>query len=191
MAPQCTSCRCSPWPLLYIGLNWAGQNQLFKGTTTLVSLPTMEDPILQEPSRVLLHQCQRGAFIHVGGLDWPGCESRTGSCCCSCTSAISVGEARWSGPLELPQCRWNSVVRSPSNCLSARQLRYTVPSASWQLLYTVCRCLQTAPLHCLLVGCDSSTSNPARSTSFVGEHGGELREAGWKHGWRVTSQRLL
>ena len=25
----------------------------------------------------------------------------------------------------------------------------------------------------------------------VGERGGELREAGWKHGWRVTSQRLL
>ena len=25
----------------------------------------------------------------------------------------------------------------------------------------------------------------------VGERGGELREAGWKHEWKVTSQRLL
>ena len=62
---------------------------------------------------------------------------RTGSCCCSCCrSAISVGEARWSGPLEQPQCP------------------------------------PTAPLHCLPVPLDSSstlspgrcvcTSNPAR-----------------------------
>ena len=130
MAPQCTSRRywCSPWPLLDIGPNWAGQNQLFKGTATLVSLPTTEDPILQEPSRVLLHQRPRGAFLHVGGLGWPGCEPRTGSCCCSCKLAISVGrEDWWSGLLELPQWRWSSVVGSPSNCLSAGQLRYTVP----------------------------------------------------------------
>ena len=26
---------------------------------------------------------------------------------------------------------------------------------------------------------------------IVGEWGGELREADWKHEWRVTSQRLL
>ena len=49
---------------------------------------------------------------------------RTGSCCCSCKSAISVGEARWSGPLELPQCR-----TAPLHC----------PSASRQLLYTSSR----------------------------------------------------
>ena len=29
----------------------------------------------------------------------------TGSCSCSCKSAISVDEVRWSGPLELPPCR--------------------------------------------------------------------------------------
>ena len=69
---------------------------------------------------------------------------RTGSCCCSCKSAISVGETRWSGPLGLPQCRTALI-----HC----------PSASWQLLYTVpvlpdssstlYQCLQTAPLLCL------------------------------------------
>ena len=31
--------------------------------------------------------------------------------------------------------------------------------------------------HCFLVGCDSSTSNPDRSASFVGEWDGELRES--------------
>ena len=106
---------------------------------------------------------------------------RTGSCCCRCCrSAISVGEARWSGPLELPQC----LLTAPLHC----------PSASRQLLYTVCRCLQTAPLHCLpvppdssatlsqclltaplhclLVGCDSSTSSFARKRQLC-------RGAGW------------
>ena len=50
---------------------------------------------------------------------------RTGSCCCSCKSDISSSR-KLGGHV-------------PSNCLSApRQLRYTV-----------CRCPQTAPLHCL------------------------------------------
>ena len=131
-----------------------------KGTTTLVSLPTTEDPILQEPSRVLLHQSLCGAFLNVGGLAGQAVSTgqRTGSCCCSCCrSAISVGELGG---------------QVPSNCLSAGQLCYTAPSASRQLLYTVCRCLQTAPLHCLLVGHDSSTSNPVRSASFC-------RGVGW------------
>ena len=69
---------------------------------------------------------------------------RTGSCCCSCKSAISVGEARWSGPLRLPQCR-----TAPLHCPSAfRQLFYTVsvpPDSS----STLSQCPQTAPLHCL------------------------------------------
>ena len=93
----------------------------------LVSLPTTEDPILPvpEPSRVLLHQRPHGVFLGVGKL---GCQAastgrRTGSCCCSCCrSAISVGEAWWSGPLKLPQCQ-----TAPLHC----------PSASQQLLYTV------------------------------------------------------
>ena len=70
MAPQCISrsCWCSRWPLLDIGPNWAGQNQLLKGTTTLISLPTKGDPILQEPSRVLLHQRLSGAFLGAGLL---------------------------------------------------------------------------------------------------------------------------
>ena len=126
---------------------------------------------------------------------------RTGSCCCSCCrSAISVGEARWPDPLELPHCRWSSVVRSPSNCLSAGQLRYTVPvppdssstlsaGASRQLLYTVCRCPQTAPLHCLLVSMWLFLFPILlASARLVGERGGELREAGWKHEWRVTTE---
>ena len=70
---------------------------------------------------------------------------RTGSCCCSCKPAISVGEARWSGP---PQ---TASVPNSSAPLSQRLL--------------------TAPLHCLpvppdssatLSPGDSSTSNPAR-----------------------------
>ena len=69
----------------------------------------------------------------------------TGSCCCSCKPAISVGEARWSGP---PQ---TASVPNSSAPLSQRLL--------------------TAPLHCLpvppdssatLSPGDSSTSNPAR-----------------------------
>ena len=65
---------------------------------------------------------------------------KTGACYCSCRSAISVGEARWSGPLELPQCR-----TAPLHC----------PSASRQLCYTVSWLV-----------CDSSTSSPACSTRF-------------------------
>ena len=148
---------------------------------------------------------------------------RTGSCCCSCCrSAISVGEARWSGPLELPQCLQTAPLHCPS---ASRQLLYTVcrclqiaplhclpvppdssstlsAGASRQLLYTVCRCLQTAPLHCPSASWQLLYTVSwlvvtlllpvlLASASFVGERGGELREAGWKHGWRVRSQRLL
>ena len=138
----------------------------------------MEDPILQELSRVLLHQRPRGAFLDVGGLGWPGCEHQAKDwiqakdCCCSCCrSAISVGELGG---------------RVPSNCLSARQLRYTVSvppdssttlspvppdsssslsaGASRQLRYTVSWSVMTFLLPILLA-----------STSFVGEWGGELR----------------
>ena len=84
---------------------------------------------------------------------------RTGSCCCSCCrSAISVGEARWSGPLELPQC----LQTAPLHCLP-------VPPDSSA---TLSQCLRTAPLHCLLVGCDSSTSSLARKRQLC-------RGAGW------------
>ena len=122
--------------------------------------------------------------------------SRTGCCCCiCCKSAISVGGARWSGPLELPQCRWSSVVRSPrtasvppdsSSTLSAgasRQLLYLhclpVPpdssstlsaGASRQLLYTVSWSV-----------CDSSTSSPDRQRQVCRAAGWGMREAGWKH----------
>ena len=166
MAPQCNSRRCwySPWPLLghQAELSWA--EPAVQGT--LVSLPTTEDPILQEPSRALLHQCSHGAFLGVGGLGWPGWSTgrRTGSCCCSCKSAISVGEARWSGPH-----RTDSVPDSSATL--------HVPSAPRQLLYAACpQCPQTAPLHCLPVGVwffyfQSWSPAPA----FAGEWGGELR----------------
>ena len=61
-----------------------------------------------------------------------------------CKSAISVGEARWSGPLELPQC----LPTAPLHCLS-------VPPDSSS---TLSQCLQTAPLHCLSVPPDSSST---------------------------------
>ena len=130
MAPQCTSRRCSSWPLLDIGLNCAGLNQLFKGTTTFVSLPTTGDPILQEPSRVCCTNArvERSLVSESLAVEAASTGRRTGSCCCSCCrSAISVGEARWSGPLELPQCRWSSVVRSPSNYLSVGEARWSGP----------------------------------------------------------------
>ena len=118
----------------------------------------------EEPSRVLLHQRPRGAFLGVGGLAGQAASAgpMTGSCCCSCKSDISSSR-KLGGQV-------------PSNCLSApRQLRYTVcgcpqtaplhclsattetatlhcTSASRQLLCSVCRCPQTAPLHYLLVG---------------------------------------
>ena len=64
---------------------------------------------------------------------------------CSCKSAISVGEARWSGPLELPQCRTAPLHSCPvppdSSCtLSAgasRQLRYTVSWSGMTLLLPI------------------------------------------------------
>ena len=160
----------------------------------MVSLPTTEDPILQEPSSVLLHQRSQGAFLHVGGFGWPGCEPRTGSCCCSCcSSAITVGEARWSGSPRTASVPDSSATLSqrlptaPLHCLPVPPDSSATLSAgaSRQLLYTVCRCLQTAPLHCLPVPPDSSTTlSPGRcvtlllpillaSARFVGEWGGE------------------
>ena len=83
---------------------------------------------------------------------------RTGSCCCSCKSAIPVGEAWWSGTLELSQCL--RLQTAPLNCLSA----------SRQLFYTVSRLV-----------CDSSTSSPARQRQVCRGAGCGVREAGWKH----------
>ena len=90
--------------------------------------------ILQEPSRVLLHQrphVERSFMSESLAVE----AASTGSCCCSCKSAISVGEARWSGALELPQCRTAPLhcpvppdSSSPLSAGASRQLRYTV---SW------------------------------------------------------------
>ena len=94
----------------------------------------------------------------------------TRSCCCSCCrSTISVGEA-WSG-------------RVPSDSLGAfgsRQLRYTVPvppDSSSTLSPSQC---VTLLLPILL-----TSARICRGTGWG------VREAGWKHEWRVTSQRLL
>ena len=81
---------------------------------------------------------------------------RIASCCCSCKSAVSVGEARWSGPLELPQ--------------PAEPLRYTVPvlpDSSSTL--SPGRCV-TLLLPILLA-----------SARFCRGAGWGVREAGWKH----------
>ena len=48
---------------------------------------------------------------------------KTGSCCCSCKSAISVGEVRWSGPRGLPQCR-----TAPLHCLPVPPDSSSTPS---------------------------------------------------------------
>jgi len=58
---------------------------------------------------------------------------RTGSCCCCCCrSAISIGEARWSGP------PWSASAPNSSATLS--------------------QSLQTALLHCLPVPADNSST---------------------------------
>ena len=104
-------------------------------TATLISLPTTEDPILQEPSRVLLHNARVEHSLVSEGLAGQAASTgrRTGSCCCSCCrSAMSVGEAQWSGP-----------PRTAS-----------VPDSS----ATLSQCLHTAPLHCLPVRSDSSST---------------------------------
>ena len=108
---------------------------------------------------------------------------RTGSCCCSCKSAISVGEARWSGPQ-----RTNSVPDSSATL--------HVPSAPRQLLYTACpQCPQTAPLRCMSpVPPDSSaTLSAGRCVTLLlpvliasasvcrGVGWGAEGEADWKH----------
>ena len=150
-------------PLTSLG-HRAGQNQLFTGTTTLVSLPMTENPFFRNRrGYCCTNACVERSFM-LEGLAGQAASTgpRTGSCCCSCCrSAISVGEARWPDSLELPQCR-----TAPLHC----------PSASL-----------TAPLHCLPVPpdssstlspgrCDSSTSNPDRSTSFC--RGVEGRQVG-------------
>ena len=166
MAPQCISRRwwCSPWPLLgqvEVRLKWAGWSELGQTScSTRVpwcwsAYPRQRIPFFWNRrgycctnTRMERSFMLEGLAVEAASTGW-----RTGSCCCSCCrSAISVGEARWSGPLELPQCR-----TAPLHC----------PSTSQQLLSTVCQCLQTAPLHCLLVGHDSSTSNPARKRQLL------------------------
>jgi len=67
---------------------------------------------------------------------------KTGSCCCSCKSAISVGEVRWSGPHRTA----------------------SVPDSS----ATLSQCLLTAPLCCLPVSPDSSaTLSPGRCVTLL------------------------
>ena len=203
MAPQCISrsCWCSPWPLLghQAEVSWAeppvqwyrdvGQPAYSSGTVEGTAAPT---PTRSVPS------CWRAWLAR---LRVPG--QLTGSCCCSCKSAISVGETR---------------------CLSAGQLCYTVPVLP-DSFSTLFQCLQTAPLLCPPVPPDSfstlypgasrqlfytasvppdssSTLSPGRcvtlllpvllaSARFCRGAAWGVREAGWKHGWRVTSQRLL
>ena len=68
-----------------------GSHSSRSGTVESTAVPT---PAWSVPScwRAWLSRLQ----VPGEGLDPVGC---------SCKSAISVGEARWSGPLELPQCQ--------------------------------------------------------------------------------------
>ena len=170
MAPQCISrsCWCSPWPLLDIGLSEMGRISCSRVPRRWSECPRRRIPFFRNRRGYCCTNAwvERSLVSESLAVQAASTGPRTGSCCCSCCrSAISVGEARWSRPVELPQCR-----TAPLHC----------PSASRQLLYTVSRLV-----------CDSSTSNPDRSARFVGERCGDLREAGWKHEWRATSQRLL
>ena len=156
MAPQCISCCCwwCPWPLSVIGTS--GRSEL--GRTSCSRVPrrwqlahdggshssgTVEGTAAPTPAWSV-PWCLEGLAGQAAGAG-----PRTGSCCCSCKSAISVGEAWWSGPLGLPQCL--RLQTAPLHCFSAsRQLLYTVsvpPDSS----STLSQCLQTS-LHCPPVG---------------------------------------
>ena len=140
MAPQCISrrCWCSPWPLLEHRRKWAVTNQLFTGTTTLVSLPTMEDPFLRSRRGYCCTNASVERSLMLEGLagQAAGAGPRTGSCCCSCKSAISVGEARWSGPLQLTQCLPTALLHCPQ-CLQTALLHCSVPPDSSSTLPSV------------------------------------------------------
>ena len=74
---------------------------------------------------------------------------RTGSCCCSCCrSAISVGEARGSGPLRLPQCWLCYTALVPpdsSSTLPAGASRHLLYIVSWLVVTLLLPILIAAP----------------------------------------------
>ena len=172
MAQQCIShrCWCSPWPLLghQAEVSWA--ESAVEGHWS--ACPRWRILFSRNRREYCCTNTRVERSLMLEGLAGQAASTgrRTGSCCCSCCrSAISVGEARWSGPLEPSQC----LPTAPLHCPSAPwQLLSTVcrcfqtaplhcPSAPWQLLSTVCRCLQTAPIHC------PSASLPLRYTVSV------------------------
>ncbi len=134
MAPPCISrsFRCSSWPLLghQAEVNCAepaahgyhDDGQPAHDGGSHFSRGTVESTAAPTPAWSV-PWCPGGLAGQAASAG-----PRTGSCCCSCKSDISSSR-KLGGHV-------------PSNCLSApRQLRYTV-----------CRCPQTAPLHCLLIG---------------------------------------
>ena len=148
MAPLCISrsCWCSPWPLL---IGTSGRRELGRISCSRPPRRWSACPRRMIPSfRNRRGYCCTNARVErsfvLEGLAGQAASTgrRTGSCCCRCKSAISVGEAWWSGPLGLPQCQ-----TAPLHC----------PSASRQLLYTLSRS----------VPCDSSTSNSARQRQVL------------------------
>ena len=141
MAPQCISrsCWCSPRPLSghQAEVSWAepaaeghhdvGQPAHDGGSHSSRS-GTVEGTAAPTPAWSVPRACYCRGLYPVAV-----------PCCCNCKSAISVGEAWWSGPLGLPQCL--RLQTAPLHCTSAHR----------QLLYTVSRSV-----------CDSSTSSLAR-----------------------------
>ena len=129
----------------------------------MVSLPTTEISFFRNRRGYCCTNARVECSFMLEGMAGQAASTRprTGSCCCSCCrSAISVGEARWSGPLELPQCR-----TAPLHCPVPPDSSSTLSAgASRQLRYTVSWSVMTLLLPILLA-----------SASFVGEWDGELR----------------
>ena len=173
MAPQCTSrsCWCSPCT----SLRTSDRSELGRSGCSRVprrwsACPWRRIPFF--PFRNCRGYCCTNAreerSLVSAGLAGQVASTgpRTGSCCCSCKSAISVGEAWWSGPLGLPQCR-----TTPVHCTSA----------STQFLYTV-----SVPPD------SSSTLSPGWCVTLLlpvllaaaricRRAGWGVREADWKH----------
>ena len=141
MALQCISCSCWWGPQLL--LRTSGESELGRTSCSRVpwcwsACPWQRIPFFRNRPGYCCTNAHVECSFMLEGLAGQAVSTgwRTGACCCSCKSAISVGKAWWSGPLELPQC----LLTVPLHC----------PNASQQLLYTVSWSV-----------CDSSTFNPA------------------------------
>ena len=158
--------------------------------------------------------CSQRALIlvleHVGNFSVrlpPACSHHGISVRCSCVQILNFYATRW--PV-LPTCMqltlvsWYVASMLCCHCwmfsLGDALPMQSYPSKVWVL----CQCgradLCAAQFICFLpiyfstwnpMGYTRAGSNPDRSARFCRGAGWGVREAGWKHEWRVTSQRLL